>query len=213
VVERLDWTAEPAGSLRVVSEPADARVLVDGEELGRTPLMLDEVSVGPHTIVIESTAGTVRQNVTIVVDQLTVVDELIFDGWVAPVSPFDIQISENGRTLRPDDRGQIALSPGSHRLRIQNVAFGYDATHTVDITPANTTRLDIVPPPTSIRVTASEPADVFIDGTRVGSTPLNTSLALGTREVVVRTAAGDERREFVTATVAPVEYHADFSQR
>jgi len=62
-------------------------------------------------------------------------------------------------------------------------------------------------------VNANEPADVSIDGTRVGPTPLSgAKLTLGTRSVVVKNAAGDERRFTVTATAKPVQLDVDFTR-
>lgn len=210
VIERLDWTAEPSGSLTIRSDPSGARVRVDGEERGQTPITLDGLTAGEHSVVLESDSGTVRRRVTVVADQTVTMSELIFSGWVQVLAPFEVEISEDGQSLQQDDRGQILLSPGSHDLRVRNATLGYEEVRTVEIRPATATRLSIVPDPTSITVTSNEPADVFIDGRRVGSTPLTTPIALGTREVVVRTAQGAEKRAFVTATVSGVQHHVEF---
>jgi hypothetical protein len=52
-----------ATSLRIESTPSDAIVLLDGREFGRTPLVLEGVSVGQHTITVYTitvSEGTLR---------------------------------------------------------------------------------------------------------------------------------------------------------
>jgi hypothetical protein len=213
VVERMDWTEKPAGALEVTSDPTGARVLVDGEARGSTPLKIDGLAVGTHLLVIESAAGTVRQPVTIAAGETAQVTELISSGWLAAFSPFDIEISEQNRPISLDERGRAMLAPGSHELRFRNREFGYDEVRRIEIKPSATTALTLVPPPTAISVTATEPADVLIDGARIGETPISdVPVSLGTREIVVRTAAGNERRFVVPATTQPIRLDVDFSK-
>jgi hypothetical protein len=40
-------------SLEVASRPAGARVLLDGREVGRTPLRLERIAPGRHTVRLE----------------------------------------------------------------------------------------------------------------------------------------------------------------
>jgi hypothetical protein len=62
-------------------------------------------------------------------------------------------------------------------------------------------------------VTASEPAEVLVDGVRAGDAPLaDFPVDVGTREIVVRRAAGGERRVTVTITVKPYTLNVDFSR-
>jgi hypothetical protein len=131
-------------------------------------------------------------------------------GWVAVFSPFDIIISEGGRGVQVDERGRAMLSPGRHRLRFQNRELGYDETRTVDVKPADTITINLTPQ-TTISITSNEPAEVLIDGTRVGDTPYDGKVALGTHSVTVRTAGG-ERQLTVGATSKPVQLEVDFSK-
>ncbi len=131
-------------------------------------------------------------------------------GWVAVFSPFDIVISEGGRGVQVDERGRAMLSPGRHRLRFQNRELGYDETRAVDVKPADTTTINLTPQ-TTIAVTSNEPAEVLIDGTRVGETPFEGKVGLGTHSVTVRTAGG-ERQLTVAATSKPVQLEVDFSK-
>ena len=60
-------------------------------------------------------------------------------------------------------------------------------------------------------MTSNEPAEVLIDGTRVGDTPYDGKVGLGTHTVTVRTA-GAERQLTVEATSKPVQLEVDFSK-
>jgi hypothetical protein len=131
-------------------------------------------------------------------------------GWVAVFAPFDVSISEGDQGIQVDDRGRAMLAPGRHRLRFQNPEFGYDETRTVNVRPADTTTINLTPQ-TTIGITSNEPAEVLIDGTRVGDTPYDGKIGLGTHTVTVKTAAA-ERQITVEATSKPVQLEVDFSK-
>lgn len=201
------------GDLQIHSTPAGAQVIVDGKARGVTPLTLTDLSVGQHTVVLRSDAGTIQRAVTIVASKLVEIDEFIFSGWLSVFAPFDLVMTEGGRTLRLDDRHQVMLPPGRHELRLVNRALGFETVREVELKPGETTRLTIAPPPSSMTVTATEPADVWLDGARVGETPLNAlPVNLGTHEIVVKRADGSERRFTVTVTVNPLRLEVDFSK-
>jgi hypothetical protein len=212
VIQRVDWTATPTGSLQVSSDPTGARVLVDGTARGTTPLTLDLIEVGTHTVTLESAAGSVRRTVTVTPGATAQLTESIFPGWLAVFAPFEIEIVEGSGVIRPDDRGRAMLPAGPHKLRLRNRDLDYDEVRTVEINPGDTTTLNLAPQ-TTISVTATEPSEVWIDGKRVGETPVaNLRIGLGSRVVLVRPATGDERQFTVTATAKPVQIDVDFSK-
>ena len=203
----------PTGGLRVISTPAAAQVFVDGKVRGATPLTLSDLSVGRHTVELKSPAGTVERTITIAADKTVEIEESIFSGWVAVYSPFDLTVTEGGRALLMDDRHQIMLSPGRHVLRLVNRTLAYDAVRQVDLKPGEVAALTLTPPPSTMTVTATEPAEVWIDGVRIGEAPVNeVSIPLGTHDVVVKRAAGGERKITVTVTVNPFTLHVDFTR-
>jgi len=200
-----------AGSVRVTTTPAGARVTVDGKPRGVTPVTVGDLSPGNHEVTLESSAGTVRRTVTVAANQTAQLEESIFSGWLAVYAPFEIVISESNRVLRPDERGQILLSPGLHDLRVSNRTLGYEATRNVEIKPGATTNLRVTPEPSKLTVTSPEPAEVWIDGTKVGDTPLNSApVPLGTHDVLIKRAGGAERRYTITVGVKPFTLNADF---
>ena len=131
-------------------------------------------------------------------------------GTLAVVVPFDVSISENDTPVTLDDQKRAVLAPGKHRLRFQNPERGYDAIRTVQVRSNETTTLTLTPE-TTIGVTSNEPAEVLIDGVRVGETPYQGKVGLGPHTVTVKTA-GAERQLTVEATSKPVQLEADFSK-
>jgi hypothetical protein len=200
------------GQLRIESSPVGAQVLIDGKLRGVTPLTLADVAPGKHTVLLQSTAGSVSKQVSVSISKSTVVSETIYPGWVAVLSPFEIAVSEDGRPIRLDDRFQALLPPGPHDLRIEGRSTGFDEIRHVDVTPGDTIRLTVAAPQSRLSVTASAPADVLVDGANVGATPLsNAPIEVGTRDIVVRGAAG-ERRFTLPVTTRPLTLDVDFSK-
>jgi hypothetical protein len=132
-------------------------------------------------------------------------------GWIAVFAPFEVSISEGNTTISLDDSGRALLPPGAHKLRFRNEALSYDELRTVQIAPTETTSLSLTPD-TTLGVTSNEPAEVLVDGTSVGQTPLKGHrLPFGTHTVVVRTS-GSERELTVEATAKPVQLDLFFSK-
>jgi hypothetical protein len=210
---RLDWSVTATGRLMVRSEPEGARVLVDGRERGVTPLTLDDLALGSHSVVLQSEQGSVRRTVAVTSDRAALVSESIFAGWLKLFAPFELQITEGTRAFRVDEQNQVLLPPGTHELRFENRALGYSETRRVEIEPGKATSLSLVPAPSALTVTSTMPATVLIDGDRAGDTPLTGHpVALGTRDIVVRSASGAERKYTRSVTMTPLLIEVDFSR-
>src|SRR5262249_2543400 len=149
-----------SGAVHVTSTPSGAHVLLDGKPRGATPLTLTDLTVGRHRIELRSEAGTVQRTVTVAADKTADVNAAIFSGWVGIYAPFEVVVSEGGRALNLDEHNQVLLAPGRHDLRLTNRTLGYESVHHVDVTPGEVAKLTVAPPPSSITVTASEPAEV-----------------------------------------------------
>ena len=203
--------AAPApGSLRVKSTPPGAEVLVDGTPRGVTPLTIGDLIPGRHDVVLKAEGGTVERTVTVASNQTAAIDQATFSGFVTVHAPFTVAVSKGGRALRADDRHQIVLPAGPHELRLTNTAVGYDAVRQVVVKPGKSTRLEVVPE-ASLTVTATAPAEVWLDGTRLGDTPLNGApVPLGLHQIVVKRTAGGERVFTVTIGAKPLLLHVDF---
>jgi hypothetical protein len=192
------------GQLHVTAAPKEARVIVDGTPRGVTPLLVENLKVGSHSVVLQSADGTVEESVKIAAGDTQELSGAIYPGWLTLYSPFDVVVSERGRALALDERHQVLLAPGPHDLRIENRALGYEETRHVDIRPGESPSLSIVPPKSTMTVTTGAPAQVWIDGTLVGDTPVDVAVELGTHALVVKYASGEQRQQSVTITAKPL---------
>ena len=104
------------------------------------------------------------------------------------------------------------LAPGVHELRFENKQLGFYGTRKVEIEPGKSATVTLTPGGSTLSVTASAPAEVFVDGQRVGDTPLvDYPVALGSRDIVVKGAAG-ERKFTQTVTTKPLRLEVDFAK-
>ena len=211
--QQLDWsTVRATGTLAISSTPSQAKVTVDGKERGVTPLTLSDVPVGMRRIVIESSAGTVRRDVKVVADSLVTINETIISGWIAAFAPFELQIYEGTRLLGTTEYGRIMVRPGSHELDFVNTRLGFRERRVIDVTPGETTAVNITTAVGIVRITAPAGADVLIDGVLFGDTPLRElSLPIGLHEIVLRhPELGEQRVSVTVGASAPTEVSVDF---
>jgi hypothetical protein len=193
-----------SGQLYVTADPAPARVIVDGKPRGVTPLLIEHLKAGSHSVVLQNASGTVEEWVTIAAGGTQELSESIYPGWLTLFAPFDVVISERGRAIALDEKHQLLLAPGAHDLRFENRALGYAETRHVDMKPGEVGSLSIAPPKSTMTVTSSAPAQVWLDGTLVGDTPVDVPVDLGTHALVVKYAGGDQRQRSVTVTTRPL---------
>jgi hypothetical protein len=196
---RLAGAAGKTGRLEVETQPAGARVLLDGKPAGESPLAIDGVPAGRHTVTFISSAGSVKRTVRIEAGRTAKLDVPIFSGWVGIYAPFIVEVAEEGRAIGTTEDPRIMLSPGRHVLTLTNRELAYSSVHTVEIEPGEVRSLT-VDPRGSVNLNATPWAEVWIDGRKAGDTPIaNRPMPLGIREIVFRHPEFGERR--VTLTV------------
>jgi hypothetical protein len=148
VRQALDWsTVKPVGALTVTSEPTGARVLVDGTERGVTPVTIADLPAGRRRVVLQSSAGSVRRDVTIEVDKTTTLSEAIFSGWIAVFAPVELQIFSAKRLIGTTENPRIMVPPGRYELELVNDSLGFRATRTVNVEPGETAAVNITEVP------------------------------------------------------------------
>ena len=204
------------GQLAVESQPPGARVVVDGTDRGIAPLTLSDVSPGEHEVVLQSETGKVRHVVTV---QAGATASLVAPlapsapaaGWITVKAPFTIEIREQGRTLGTSENERITLSPGRHELELVNGTLGYRATRAVQVVAGKGANLAVDLPQGVVNLNATPWAEVWIDGARVGETPIgNLGVPIGPHEVVFRHPQLGEKRHAISVTLtAPVRVSMD----
>jgi CheY-like chemotaxis protein len=210
---KVDWKKQPVARLVLTSEPDGANISIDGKPRGVAPLTIDDLSIGQHVVVFDHSGGSVTKTVKLKPNESTSVVGSIYSGWLTLYSPIELQISDEGQRITLDDKNRVMLSAGRHELQLSNRALGYRGTQIVDVQPGEFTTASVVLPKTTVSITATPGAEVWIDGVRVGETPLvNLPIELGTREIVLKHATLGERRVAATATVKPLKIDVDFTK-
>jgi hypothetical protein len=205
--------AATTGRLTVRSQPSGVPVILDGQNRGVTPLLVENLKPGEHTVLLEQDGGIVQQPVRIKANEMATLDVPLFTGWVALFAPFEVQITDGGRLVTLDEQNHALLAAGAHNLQIVNKTLGFRTTQHVVIRSGEVTAASIVPPTTPATMTSTPAAEVWIDGTRVGETPIEgLGVAIGTREIVFRNAELGERHVTTTVTTRPFRLDMDFSK-
>lgn len=215
-----DATA-PAGTaaskgqhLRVDTGSSSMAVVVDGVERGMSPVSVQGLAAGTHEVVVRGAGATLRHKVMLRPRESTV---LIFPsaakpntsvpaasvagGWLAVTSAIQVQIREDGKVLGSTEADRVMLPTGEHRLEFVNEPLGYHFRRSVRIEPGKTTALQLERVNGVLSINAQPWAEVWVDGERVGDTPIgNLSRPIGTHEVVLRHPQLGEHRALVTLT-------------
>ncbi len=197
--ERPREVVPPAtGAIRVLSQPDGAAVWLDGVERGRAPLELAGLSEGDHTVTLRGAAGTVRTSVHVQAGEIQDVLVPIYPGWLAVFAPVELQIAEGGVVMGTTESGRLMVAPGPHTLELTSTILGFRTTRTVDVKPGAVAAVNVTLPPAPLAIVAPAGAEVWIDGTFVGTTPVPPQpVPVGTRAIRVRHASTGEQQATV----------------
>jgi hypothetical protein len=215
--------AANAGQLQVRTEPAGARVSVDGVLRGTSPVTVPDLTPGEHAVSLESASGSVKQVVAIeagITASLMVplsggTEGVPVSGWIAVTAPADVQVFENKRLIGTSQSDRLMVSAGRHELEIVNETLGYRTTRTLQVSPGKVTPIKIDFPKGTIALNAVPWAEVWVDGEKVGDTPIgNLSLTLGAHEIVFRHPELGEQRHAATVTLnSPARLSVDLRKK
>ena len=132
-------------------------------------------------------------------------------GWLAVKAPFTLEIREAGRVIGTTDADRIMLAAGRHELQLVNESLGYTATRVVTVQPGKVSTVTADLPNCVVNLQALPWAEVWIDGQRIGDTPIgNLSVPVGPHEVVFRHPQYGEKRHAISVTLrTPVRLSVD----
>jgi PEGA domain len=217
-VHHISWADVPAatvprppaekgqkGQLSVGTDPAGGDVIVDGVARGAAPLTLRDLAVGEHRVVVRANGTTYTRTVQI---EAGATASLFFGNGQAPPpgsiaieSQVPMQVFENKRLIGTSQMDRIILPAGEHALEFVADSVGFRATQTVVVSADQTTAVPVELPKVVVSINALPWAEVFIDGARIGETPLgNLQQALGPHEIVFRHPQLGERHMTVVVT-------------
>lgn len=207
-LEFAEEVAAPAavGHLSIVTDPPGARVVVNGEQVGRAPLTVSDLAVSSHQILVVGDFGSVERQVSVVPGTTT---SVVFalpaappttGGWVALVAPFPVEVAANGEVVGTNASPRIMMRAGRYELTLRNDELGFSDVRKVEVQAGQTATLSI-DASAAISVNARPWADVIVDGAQIGQTPIaNHSVSLGVHDIVFRHPSLGERRQQVVVT-------------
>jgi PEGA domain len=220
VTQYLEFAEAPVtGQMAIQSDPSGAKVLVDGVVRGVAPLTITDLAPGDHQVELQSEGASARHTVNVqaggtaslVVPMGGAAPGGPVSGWLAVKTPFPLEIREGGRLLGTTETDRIMMASGRHELELVSVALGYHSTRVVQVAPGKVAGITVDVPQGVMHLNAAPWAEVWIDGQRVGETPIgNLAVAIGPHEIVFKHPQFGEKRHAVSITLgAPVRLSVD----
>lgn len=208
----LPKAAVVVGQLSVRSEPAGATLTIDGTRRGVTPMVVSDLAPGEHLVVLESETGAVKQPVTIesgvmasLVVPMVVTAGATASGWLSVMAPIELQIREADRVLGTSLSDRIMLPVGKHDIDLVNEALGFRASRTVQVAAGKLAAVKVDVPNGTMALNALPWADVWLDGERIGETPIgNLPVKIGVHEIVLKHPELGEQRHQLTVGLTGV---------
>jgi hypothetical protein len=199
----------PAG-VRVVTNPGDAKVMVDGVFRGRSPLVVSGLNPGRHIVRVEQGVQWRERGVDLAPGTTAAVSVPIDplphppqgQGWLAIWTPVELEAFSGGKRVGTSRSGPWQLRAGQHDLELSNAALGIELTKTVNILAGRSVSMDAGIPSGVVSISSSPGADIQIDGESIGQSPVvNRPLSVGQHDVTARHPQLGERR--VSVTIMP----------
>jgi hypothetical protein len=124
--------------------------------------------------------------------------------------PFEMQVFEGGALLGVTG-SRLSLQPGPHDLEVVSETLQFKAPLHAEIVAGKSTRLSVPLPNGVIHLNATPWAEVWIDGAKVGETPIgNLPIAIGPHEIVFKHPELGEQQHAATVTAGtPVRLSVD----
>ena len=220
VSQYLEFAEAPVtGQLAVQSDPPGAKVLVDGVERGVAPVTISDLTPGDHKVELQSDGGSAKHTVTVqaggtaslVVPMGTASAAGPVSGWVSVKAPFTTEIREQGRIIGTSDADRLMITAGRHELDFVNDTLGYKSTRVVVVAPGKVAAVALDLPMGVVNLNAAPWAEVWIDGKRMGETPIgNLAVSIGPHEVVFKHPQFGEKHHAISVTLGtPVRLSVD----
>jgi hypothetical protein len=199
------------GSLRVESQPAGAKVLVDGVDRGVAPVTVMELVPGDHEVILQTPLASARHVVNVQAGGTASLVAPVaaatanggpISGWLVVKAPFSLEIREEGRLLGTSDADRLMLASGRHDLQLVSDTMGYRSSRSITVMPGKVETIKVDLPNGTVSINATPWAEVWVDGQRVGETPIgNLSMPIGPHEVVFRHPQFGEKRHAISVTM------------
>ena len=208
------------GQVSVTTDPPGARVAVDGRPRGTSPVTVADLTAEEHKVTVTNDAGSAERTVMVtsggtasVMFSLSKVAGPV-GGWLSISAPFDVEVVENDDVIGTSGTTRIMLAAGRHDITLANRSLGYQEARKIEVTAGKTMAIRVDPPKATVSVNARPWAEILLDGTSVGQTPIaNLLVTVGPHEMVFRHPQLAERKQTVVVTAkGPNRIAADLTK-
>jgi hypothetical protein len=213
--------AAPASAeIEIRSDPSGARVSVDGVARGTTPVVVSSLAPGRHQVQVSGPFRAVTRTVSVSPGQralLVVTPARSNEGegeTTPPVrpaggrgtfsiqSPLVLRIMRNGDFIGTSEDARIQMPAGTHDVSFENDAVGFRESRSIEVVAGRHVSIPVELPQGTLNINARPWAEVFVDGQKVGDTPIaSLALPIGAHEIVYRHPNFPERRVTVIVRV------------
>jgi hypothetical protein len=128
--------------------------------------------------------------------------------------PFEMQIFE-GDTLLGPTSSRLSLAPGPHHLTVVSETLSFRTAINVEIIAGRTSRVPVVLPKGTAHLNATPWAEVWVDGEKVGETPIgNLALTIGPHEIVFKhPELGEQAHAATVAAGVPLRLSVNLTKQ
>jgi hypothetical protein len=211
MTQHYEFAPQPApalltSTLTIMTDPPGARVSIDGEARGTSPVTVANLSASRHRVVVTGENGALERQVT---TEPGVASSVVFSlpktpavsaGWLSVAAPFEVQVVEKGQVIGTSASPRFMVPAGAHEVDFVNETLGFKEHRRVDVSSGATATVTI-DARASVSANARPWADVVVDGRAIGQTPIaNLSLTLGSHMFVFRHPDFGERQQTVVVT-------------
>jgi hypothetical protein len=186
--------------------------MVDGTDRGVAPVTINDLLPGDHEVILQTPIASARHVVSVQAGGTASIVTPVasattpagpVSGWLTVKAPFSLEIREDGRVVGTTDADRLMLAAGAHTIELVNETLGYRVTRTVQVMPGKVASLAVDLPKGVVNLNAMPWAEVWVDGQRVGETPIgNLSIPIGPHEVVFRHPQFGEKRHAISVTMS-----------
>ena len=207
-VIKIEAPTPIVGMLDVSSVPVKANIYLNGKHYGTTPRIISDLLIGDYTLKLEKEGcASVTKNITIEENQTLVIKENLPTG-----KEVVIKTDQSGDKIYVDDN-YIGTSPittnlsyGSHNLKA--VRDSQIAVKTVEVKTTTVKDEFVLAFGKMINITSNQKGDdIYVDGKKVGTTPMEIDFSLGKHEVEVRRGKLYEKKDLQVTKNSASSYH------
>jgi len=210
IVHHIELAHLPPTTGRLqVSGSVGAPIVLDGTRRGVTPAELADLPAGEHTVTIGDGANAVTQRVAVPAGGVAslFVPLRQSDGqapaWISVVAPIELQVFNGSAWIGNSSTDRILVLAGSHTINLVNAELKYQESRTVQVQAGRVATVRVDVPDGILHVNAVPWAEVFVDGRRVGETPIaNLAVPIGRHEVTLRNPKFPEQKRSVVISLA-----------